>query len=359
MDFLWLDDVSATQNALAAGSGEWALDTEFMRERTFHPQLALLQLSWAGGPPLLLDTTLDAIAAAAAPRVRAAPVIAHSASEDLQALRHRLGGVPAKLFDTQVAAAFAGLGTGLGYQALLKLELGIDVPKGETRSDWLKRPLSEAQLAYAADDVRHLHALADRLRERLVAAGRLEWASADMERLRAQSETDADPPFPHLEMRSAAHLDPDGQARLSRLLRWRDREARERDLPRRWLLDNALAMDLARRAHWSRTAFDQLCDAQPKPPRRHREVLWQLARTPLADEEREVPLLREPPADERDRLRRLQQAVAAVATDLGLPETLLCSRRHLESLLANPRWPEALAGWRQPLLEPVLRPLLP
>jgi ribonuclease D len=358
MDFLWLDTADAARDALASLEGEWALDTEFVRERTFFPELALLQVTQRSGSPLLLDTAAAPVPPAIAPVVATASVIAHSASEDLQALKRGLGVIPTALFDTQIAAAFAGLGTGLGYQALLRLELGVDLPKGETRSDWMRRPLSDAQLAYAADDVRHLHALADRLRERLDQRQRLAWAEADMRRLRDQGSADSDPIHPHLEVRSAGFLDAGGQRRLCQLLRWRDREARARDLPRRWVLETDLALQLAKREHWTRPAFDQVCEAQPKPLRRLRDALWQQLNTPCDDDGQPFPLVRDPSPADRERLKQLQQAVAGVAAGLDLPDSLLCSRRHLESLLAQPGWPDALEGWRRPLLEPALRPLL-
>ena len=335
-----------------------ALDTEFIRERTYYPQLALVQLA-VPGDALLVDPLVPGMDDALKPLLDDARVtkLMHSASEDLQALLRGCGSVPAPLFDTQVAAAMAGMGAGLGYQKLVEQVTGVSLDKGETRSDWLRRPLSESQLHYAAEDVLHLHALHAELERRLRELGRMEWLSADTERATRNARADADDPFPHLALRSAAALDPDGQARLCRLLRWRDREARRLDRPRSWILDNELAVALCRRVPDDIHRFNDLLDRHPKAPRKARPELWEVVAAPLGDAERDVPLARAEPPD-KARLKRLQEAVAGVAAAQQLPEGLLCSRRHLETLMEGRGWPDALAGWRRDLLEPVLGALL-
>src|SRR5690606_13542895 len=141
-----------------------ALDTEFVRERTFHASLALVQLAWPEGPVALADVLALESAAPLVALLQDATVtkVMHSASEDLQAFQHTYGALPRPLFDTQIAAAMCGLGPGLSYQRLVAEMLGHALEKGETRSDWMRRPLSDAQLHYAAEDVRYLpeiHAL--------------------------------------------------------------------------------------------------------------------------------------------------------------------------------------------------------
>src|SRR6185295_12655599 len=171
----------------------------------------------------------------------------HSASEDIQALQRGCGAPPAPLFDTQIAAALCGIGAGMGYQRLVESLLGVALPKSETRSDWMKRPLSAAQLAYAADDVLHLHALHAILRNRLRELGREAWLAEDCARLLAGASAGASDPWPHLALRGAQFLDREAQARLCRLLRWRESQARASDRPKGWILDNDLAIALARK----------------------------------------------------------------------------------------------------------------
>jgi ribonuclease D len=358
----WIDEPGALSARLAAWQGQArvGLDTEFIRERTFYPQLALVQLS-VPGEVLLVDPLAEGVAAALRPLLedRGVHKLMHSASEDLQALMRGCGTLPTPVFDTQVAAAMAGMGAGLGYQKLVEQVTGVALEKGETRSDWLRRPLSESQLKYAADDVLHLHELHSTLDAKLRSLGRLDWLQADGERALQVAAGDADDPMPHLALRSAQTLDAAGQARVRRLLRWRDAEARRSDRPKGWVLDNELAVQLSRRPFENFHAFNAMLDANPKAPRRARKDLFEMLAQPLDDEERSLPLNRAIEAVDKQRLRGMQEAVAALAASLEIPEGLLCARRHLEALLEGRGWPDALQGWRRSLLEPALAPLLP
>jgi ribonuclease D len=288
---------------------------------------------------------------------RAVVKLMHSASEDLQALLRGCDTLPSPMFDTQVAAALAGFGAGLGYQKLVEQITGVALDKGQTRSDWLRRPLSDEQLHYAAEDVVHLHAVHDELQGRLQALDRLDWLQADCERALRLAGADTEDPYPHMALRSAQSLDEESQARLCRLLRWRDSEARRTDRPKGWILDNELAVALSRRPPAEYHRFQQLLDSSPKSPRKSRAELWALLEAPLTDAERDIPIVRGEQLD-KQRLKGLQEAVATLAQSLELPEGLLCARKHLESLLEGRGWPDALQGWRRTLLEPVLAPLL-
>jgi len=334
-----------------------ALDTEFMRERTWYPQLALVQVGNREGAVALVDPLGEGVIEPLARLVGGAEALMHSASEDLVAFRHALGVLPKALFDTQIAAAFAGLGPGLGYQALVQQTLGVTLAKAETRSDWLRRPLSEQQLAYAADDVVHLHAAADVLREHLETRGHAARAAADMARMLEGAREERDDPQPHLAMRPAAQLDRPAQARLRRLLRWREGAARARDLPRRWLLDNDVVLTLARQPPGSAQALATLLAESRSAKRLHDEIAELLA-APINEDEAQMPLAVEVERTDRQRLKALQAAVVAEAAALDLPEGLLCARRHLESLLQDGQWPAALDGWRREVLEAPLRAAL-
>lgn len=359
----WIDTPEALRARLAHPPPVVGLDTEFIRERTYWPQLALVQIALgdqddvAGGDILLVDPLVPGMADALVPLLSDPAVlkVMHSASEDLVAFRHACGALPSPLFDTQIAAALAGVGAGMGYQKLVQTVTGVALAKGETRSDWLRRPLSDAQLAYASDDVRHLHALHRHLEASLRAAGRSAWLEEDAARLLATGADDGER-WPHLALRSAQFLDLDGQRRLLRLLRWRDAYARRNDRPRNWILDNELAVSISRANPRDAAALRGLLDATPKAPRSLIEPILDALVTPLADEA-QAPAAR---GDERDktRLRRLQDAVASCASELGLAEGTLASRRLLESLLDGAGWTGPLAGWRRQALEPHLAPLL-
>lgn len=348
----WLADASAIDAWEVSDTHDLvALDTEFVRERTYYAQLGLVQVA-AGEAISLIDPLPEGCPAALGRLiVRCPTIVMHSASEDLEALRVACERLPGRMFDTQIAAALAGLGAGLSYQRLIEATLGISLEKSETRTDWLRRPLSERQLAYAADDVRHLCAAAEVIIERLRQAGRLPWAEEDCSRMLAAALAAESNPHPHLSFRPAQRLPAAAQARLRRLLLWRDAEARRSDKPRGWILDNGLALRLAERPPASRAALDHLLDGTPGAPKRLREVLWEELGRPLADDELAIPLARAQENLDRDVLRRLQKVVTDIALQLDIPEGTLAARRQLEALLADREWPAALAGWRRELLE--------
>ena len=343
--------------AMPASEARVGLDTEFVRERTWWPQLALVQIA-IGDQVLLVDPLAPGIPAALAPLLADTSVlkVMHSASEDLIAFKHACGVVPTPLFDTQIAAALTGVGAGVGYQRLVQDTLGIALVKGETRSDWLRRPLSPAQLEYAADDVRHLFALHDQLDARLGELDRRDWLVEDCARLVGNAQRDELERWPHLSLRVVQFLDRDAQIRLLRLLRWRDAYARDNDRPRNWILDGELAVSLARNPPIDRAGLQRQLDATPKSPRSLADAIWQALETPLADEA-DAP---SPRSDDRDKaaLRRLQDAVAARSAALGLPDGVLASKRWVEALLDGDDWPGPLSGWRRAELEPALAPLL-
>ncbi|MGH8054246.1 MAG: ribonuclease D [Stenotrophomonas sp.] len=335
------------------------LDTEFIRERTYWPQLALVQMA-VGTEILLIDPLIPGMCEALKPWLTDTSIIKvmHSASEDLVAFKSACDALPRPLFDTQIGAALAGIGGGMGYQKLVAEITGVTLPKGETRSDWLKRPLTDAQLEYAADDVEYLFALHDTISERLQAKDRMQWLLDDGERMIASVERDESEHWPHLSMRSSQFLDPESQLRLLRLLRWREQQARASDKPRSWILDNELAALLARTPPADYEAMLNVFGRFPKAPRKLAQSLWEALNTPLPDEA-DAPMALQATEGNKAALKRLQDAVAKVTAELGLPDGLLASRKHLESLLESGQWPNALGGWRQQQLEPILRPLLP
>lgn len=358
----WIDRPDALRARLASPPSRVGLDTEFIRERTYWPKLALVQIALPtvdGLDILLVDPLVPGMTDAIAPLLADAAIlkIMHSPSEDLIAFRQACGVVPSPMFDTQAAAALAGLGAGMGYQKLVAEITGVALAKGETRSDWMRRPLSAAQLEYAADDVAHLFELHDVLTAKLDALGRRDWLEADMARTVELAVADDLERWPHLSMRTAQFFDRDAQARLLRLLRWRDVHARQADLPRSWVLDNELAASLARHAPASRDAVGEAVRAHPKGPRKLIDAIWHAVTTPLPDEAA-MPDASLAERRDKSKLKALQDAVSRRAAELGIADAVLASRRTLEPLLDTGEWPEALSGWRREQLEPALAPLL-
>ena len=354
----WIDTPDALDAHLQRRPTRIGLDTEFVRERTFWPQLALVQIA-IDDEVLLVDPLAPGMTAALRPWLTDTSItkVMHSASEDLVAFKVACDALPAPLFDTQIAAAIAGVAAGIGYQKLVERVTGVALAKGETRSDWLRRPLSDAQLHYAADDVRYLFAIHDALQAELAATGRQAWVEEDCARFVDNAAHDDGERWPHLSMRIAQFLDADAQRRLVRLLRWRDEQARTSDKPRSWILDNELSVALARTPPADKTALLRLFDTQPKAPRKLADAVWQALETPL-DDEAAMPVARNASDDDKAQLKLLQDAVSARSQELGLPDGVLASRRYLEALQESGQWPAALSGWRRRELEPLLAPIL-
>lgn len=352
--YQWLDQRPALEAALPSLNDPTpiALDTEFVRERTYFPKLALVQLSAPGQPALLADPLCAGAGDALRPLLAdsARLKIMHSPSEDLQAFLSAWGWLPAPIFDTQLAAALCGLGAGLGYQALVEKITGKALEKGETRSDWLQRPLTESQRHYAAEDVLHLHEVHAELDRRLGELDRRSWLDADCRRMLDNAAEDRIDPNPHLAMRSAEQLDGEGQARLRRLMLWREQVARRSDRPKTWILDNELLLLFAKKVPENAAHFRQILDRNPRAPRKARDELWEEIARPLSADERDIPLLSKTDGVDKQLLRALQDAVAKIAAGLDIPEGLLASRKHLEALIVQGSWTPFFNAWRRELL---------
>ena len=337
-------------------AGATYLDTEFMRTNTFFSRLALVQINVDGDIALL-----DAPALGAAPRLAARmrdaqhPCVMHSASEDLEALSGIVPQGPALLFDTQIAASMAGMGFGLSYQKLVAQLLGIDLPKAETRSDWMQRPLSESQLEYAAQDVLHLPALHSILVDKLTELGRADWLAEDCQRMVERICNSQSDPQPQRGFRGASDWPRERQAVLRRLLLWRDASARSLNKPRPWILDDAHALSLASQPPADATDLFERCKGLRALRGPQRMELLELLTRPVQPEELDIAPI--PPAltgAQKRQLASLREQVSRIAAELNLPEGLLCPRKHLEMLVGEHAWPAVLEGWREPVLRDAL-----
>jgi len=358
----WIDRTDALLELVPHAPATFGLDTEFMRISTFFPKLALIQVVF-GERIALIDPAAKAIDLDALGAVIADParlLVMHSASEDLEALATRFPHGVGQLFDTQIAAAFAGLGAGAGYQKLVREILGIDLPKAETRSDWLRRPLSPQQIEYAAHDVIHLPALHAALTARVAERGYTAWLAEDCARMIERARRRESDPEPQTALRGAADWPLPRQALLKRVLRWRDASARRTDTPRPWILDDASALDLSSRPPKTDAELAERTKGLRGLRSALRAELFEVLQRPLDDEDLKLePIPRAPSMREKPALAALRDAAAAQATALDLPDGLLAARRHIESLLVTRRWPSALEGWRREVLHDVLMPLLP
>lgn len=352
----------ATATAAWAQAPALAIDTEFVRERTFFQRLGLVQVCdgsaiWLVDPVAVPD--LDPLSTVL--RNGSVLKVVHSASEDIEVCFHRLRVAPAPLFDTQIAAGLTGLPPSLGYGKLVTELLGVDLVKAETRTDWMARPLSDAQLAYASEDVLYLLPLYHRLRDTLTAKNRLEWALEDSTALLDPARFSDDAERAYLRLKAAPQLTRRQLGLAQALAAWREREARGRDIPRSFLLRDDLLVSLARRPP------KDLRELKSRPSYDHRagsryagdwlEVLQQAADKPEA----ELPeAIWSPPSDAASRKAEdaLRQRVRKRAEELGIAPEVLAPRRVVSALLQNgqSRNREAMPpkGWRRDALADLL-----
>lgn len=225
-----------------------ALDTEFVWKATYLPQLGLVQMgSRSGAWAVDSRSALDMTALKALIEDESIVKILHDARQDLQHLKHRTGATPVNVFDTQLAAAFAGFPAGIGLQKLLAEAIGVELSKTETLTDWLQRPLTDAQISYALDDVRYLAELKDALVARSDELGTLEWMFEDQiarEDPKYFEEIVPEESWKRIRLRRT-RLDPHGRAILKAVAALREREARRLDLPRNWLGDDGSLVNMA------------------------------------------------------------------------------------------------------------------
>ncbi|MBA3653954.1 MAG: HRDC domain-containing protein [Actinobacteria bacterium] len=339
----------------------YALDTEFHRERTYFPKVALMQLAWDGHVALV--DTLDIDIAPMRPLLEdGAVAVLHAAEQDLEILQTCCTVLPKAMFDTQIAAGFVGYSS-TGLSALLARELDVTLPKGDRLTNWTKRPLSEEQLTYAAADVDHLLELRELLIAQLERAGRLEWAEAEcaelVERVRLRADLDEVADTAWWRLKESRRLKGVSRGIGQALAAWREREAMRRDVPVRFVLSDMAVIALAYRP--PRKA-SELRDVRGLDPRFHRGApADELMAVMEAGRELKPPELRLPSADISDSSQRATVTLVAAwisqrARALRLDPQVVASRADIESLLAGRETGRLASGWRRELVgEPVLR----
>ena len=227
---------------------DWfALDTEFLREKTYYPKLCLLQIATTDEvaciDPLALDDLGPLLAVLADPRITK---VMHSCRQDMEIFYQLAGRAPAPVFDTQVAAPLLGYADQIGYANLVKEIAGVALDKLHTRADWSVRPLTQAQIRYAADDVIYLVDIYRRIVARLQELGRLDWLAEDFRQLSEAGLYDMAPASAWLKVKGAHRLKGASLSILQSLAQWREETARSKDRPRGWLLRDDAMLDIAR-----------------------------------------------------------------------------------------------------------------
>jgi ribonuclease D len=331
-----------------------AIDTEFMRERTYYPQLCLVQVATDSDCFLvdpLAGLELERLYVLLADRSKLK--ILHAARQDLEVLQ--LGGrpVPAPVFDTQVAAAMLGFPPQAGYAELVARQLRHSIDKGQTRTDWSRRPLTPEQLAYAADDVHHLLALHTDLSSQLRAKGRDAWLQEDAAALTDPSLYRTEPGEAWRRLKGLGRMKPREQAAASALAEWRERRAIEADKPRGWILTDEAIYAVATMAPRTIGDLEAVRALPPAVVRKRGDELLALVASAIdsAGASGVEANSRRPTPQENALVSKLQQVVRDEAAALGLSPEVLATRRDVEALVFTDRGESALLrGWRRAVI---------
>ena len=357
IDIHWIrDDASLAEHCAHWQSLPYvALDTEFMRVDTFYPIAGLLQIG-DGASAFLVDPLSITQWQPLTQLLENSAVIKvlHACSEDLEVLLRLTGSLPAPLFDTQLAAAYLNLGFSMGYSRLVQEVLGIELPKGETRSDWLQRPLSDTQVSYAAEDAVHLAEVFEKLRPQL-SADKYAWVLEDGAELVAQLRREVNPDELYRDAKLAWKLSRAQLAVLRELCAWREREARARDLPRNRIVREQSLWPLAKLQPDNLQTLAKIEDMHPRTVRQDGEQILALIKAAASVAPEQWPsVLPEPlPIEASAVLKQLRAIGQREAERLNMAPELMLRKKTLEALLKTGypdgpyHLPDSLRGWRR------------
>ena len=345
---------------------EWiALDTEFMRERTYYAKLCLVQI---GTPheivcidPLAIDDLTPLVDLLCNQGVLK---VMHAARQDMEVFHdlwrtrrasadagESVGPVPGPVFDTQVAAGYLGYEDQIGYAALVKSITGTDLDKSHTRTDWSSRPLSPEQRRYAEDDVRYLRDVYVALAKALETAGRSHWPLQDFARLSDPSLYESSPDDAWQRVRNVQQLDVRARRALRQLAAWRERAARSSDLPRSWVVSDSALLDLARRRPSDSATLGAVGGLTQRAVHRWGAgILEAIAAADRPGVQEMRPPRQMLDADQTEIYRRMAAEVDRVAREIGISSALLAPRRDVQRLVLGERDLALLTGWRRELV---------
>ena len=325
------------------------VDTEFMREKTYFAQLCLVQVA-THDEIYCVDPLTDNDQDAFWRTLFARQWIVHSARQDIEVVSQTAGAMPASLFDTQVAAGLLGYAPQMGYADLVRELFAVDMAKSHTRADWSKRPLREAFLDYAAEDVEHLLPAYEQLGERLERAGRLEWAREDSAALLDVKLYDTGSAQALDRLKGARNFRGQRRAAAARLAAWREDEAIRRDRPRQWILRDNVLLDIAYRCPASAAALAATEGIPPKLLAREGHNLLRLVAEAAQDDDRYSPP-RTPDEQQKALLKTMQSRVKLRAEELGIAAETLASRRELAAVIVSAKLDSRVfSGWRRALI---------
>lgn len=348
----WIDDDDRLREfvAHAAACPAYHLDTEFHRERTYFPQLALVQVE-AGGRLAVIDPIgCDAhllVDLLESPSL----AVVHAAQQDLDVLSQSIGAVPRKMFDTQLAAGFVGYSTP-SLASLTHAIVGVNVPKGDRLTDWLRRPLTSDQLRYAASDVAYLAEIRRVLETELERLGRLEWAMEACEELRVRPTGPADPSDAWLRVKDVRTLKGRSRWVARAVARWREERAMDLDRPPRHVLSDIALLGVAQKAPDSADELAQCRGVDSGFARGSQgRALLEAVRRGIADARQGDLHFPAPEGEDLEKgMRSAATLVSAWISELArqkkIDPALLATRRDIVDLLTKSPSARLATGWR-------------
>ncbi len=338
-----------------------AIDTEFLREKTYYPRLCLVQVAAgddiAAVDPLRVKDLSPLAALLEAPDVTK---VFHACSQDLEVLLDGMGVMCAPVFDTQLAAAFLGMRQQVSYGSLVEAYCGVHLPKAESLTDWSRRPLDPEQLAYAEDDVRYLPGIYERMLSELARRDRLSWVGPEMAELCDVSRVRRDPSEAYLRLRRSGSLTRRQLALAREVCAWRERTAAERDVPRKWVLSDEVVVEVCKRVPASLERLRRVRGTEQLSERDARGVLAAVERgrsCPPEECPRVVKHLR--PSPETEGVIDLMYAVLRLISERsGVATQLIATRDDLLEFLQDRGSSRLAVGWRRELAGATLERLL-
>jgi ribonuclease D len=364
-------DIAAAAT-IAGERGRLGIDTEFMSEGRYRALLCLVQIAVddpeapGGSRIILIDTLADADVTPLAELLAdpAIEVVLHAGRQDVAILRRVWSTELTNIFDTQLAAGFAGASAQAGYGNLIGSVLGRRVGKTASYTRWDTRPLTPEQLSYAAEDVAHLFELADELQLRLRETARLEWAREECRRLESATD-ERDPDTAWERLPRVGQLDPRARAVAREIAAWRERTASQEDRPVGSVLADPALVELAKRQPSNLRGLEQIRGIHPSGVRRRGDTILQAIAKgrEAAPIPRDEPRGRSEPSD-APLIALAEALLRARSLEAGLAYELIASRSELDQIVAAARRSEpepdvrTLAGWRRELVGADLRDLL-
>ena len=351
----------STLYAHMANTDSYALDTEFIKTNTLWPYLGLLQINVNNRIYVLDGQTLD-FSDLWLLVFNARQNVFHACGEDLDLIHYYSKQKPLdNIFDTQIGLSFLGFGLQLGYQQALQLILGIHIDKGETRSDWLARPLRPEQLQYAANDVIHLSALAEQIQQDLTDRGLLEAAKEDCKNYARDVATDTVMSKIYLDVGTFRHSRMQ-LAQLQQLCVWREQIAHATNQPRSFILKNSTLLDLVDQQPTSQFQFNKIKDFKPAIMREHGKTILDLIRYVPDESQWPVRIHRTYRQRNTDLIDQISAFTAQVSVETQVPVDVLLRKKWLSAMFSHiatsgheADLPSYLLGWRYDVLT---RPIL-